>query len=193
MKIKRIFRFISRLIKVNKIKILLIIVDLLLLIPITNLDYDKKKQISVVSKFEYGVEHLYVVKEKDFDVLSYHEEIPIENGMISVSTDNVPLILSWFAFITILIILIIFSFIDDTDTNWEIEDNWIDCLNQDIICEFENEYYHYILDGRLLNKSKSPLFRFHNEIEEFVKNPKLFIEFNTVQQKRNSKLEKIFK
>ena len=174
----------------------MILCAIALLYPIFNCNYDLKEQAKVITTFKYGVNTYYVIPysgdSNSFKVLDFAKEQPISSdGYITIDTDNIWLIISWAAFIILCIILIIASIIYDRDTDWGFEDRWDKVLHRDIVCEFEDGYYYYILDNKLLCKSESKKNNLFSEIDDYRMSPNLFIEFETKKNKRNNKLNDI--
>ena len=198
--LKRILRYLFYTIRENRGKVVMLLCAIALLYPIFNCNSDLKEDVKVITSFKYGVDNCYVTFSKgdnSFNVLKFDKEQTISpDGFISKDKDNILLILSWIGFVALCIILLIATFQDDDDYNWEFSNRWVSVLHRDIICEVEEssdgEIYYYILDNKILFKSKNTKHSFDNELDRFMSNPKLFIEFKgTKQQKRNNKLDEI--
>lgn len=198
--LKRIPKYLLKLIVKNPIKVIMLAVTLALLYPIFNLEGDKKENIKVINHFKNGVFDYYVVPssgENDMKIVKSEKELTINiDGTIEVDDENVPLILSWIGFVALIVILVISTFQDDDDYNWSFRDNFIEVLHDDVLCEMEqignDEVYYYILDGRLILKSKSHKSRIHDEVKRYFQSPKIFIEYKGTKQKRRSnKLDEI--
>lgn len=191
--LKRILRYLFYTIKENRGKTIMLLCAIALLYPIYNCNPDLKEKVKVITSFKYGVNTCYVYySESSFSVLKFDKEQPISSdGYITIDTDNIWLIISWAAFIILCIILIIASIIYDRDTDWGFEDRWDKVLHRDIVCEFEDGYYYYILDNKLLCKSESKKNNLFSEIDDYRMSPNLFIEFETKKNKRNNKLNDI--
>ncbi len=198
--IKRIPKYLIKLIVNNPVKVIMLSMALALLYPIFNLEGDKKENIKVINHFKNGVFDYYVVPssgENDMKIVKSEKELTINSdGTIEVDDENVPLILSWIGFVAFTVILVILTFQGDDDFNWSFRDNFIKVLHDDVLCEMEqignDEFYYYILDGRLILKSKSHRSRIHDEVEMYFQSPKIFIEYEgTKQKKRSNKLDEI--
>jgi hypothetical protein len=198
--IKRIPKYLIKLIVNNPVKVIMLLMALALLYPIFNLEGDKKENIKVINHFKNGVFDYYVVPssgESDMKIVKSEKELTINSdGTIEVDDENVPLILSWIGFVALTVILVILTFQGDDDFNWSFRDNFIKVLHDDVLCEMEqignDEFYYYILDGRLILKSKSHRSRIHDEVEMYFQSPKIFIEYEgTKQKKRSNKLDEI--
>jgi hypothetical protein len=166
-----------------------------LLYPIFNCNTDLKEDVKVITSFKYGVDNCYVYYDSgnSFNVLKFDKEQTISpDGYLSKDTENVLLILSWIGFVVLCISLLIATFQDDDDYNWEFTGRWADVLHRDIVCEFEDGIYYYILDSKLLCKSDTQITRLHDQVNRYMISPNLFIEFKGTKQKnRNNKLDKI--
>jgi hypothetical protein len=194
-KFKRILRYLFYTIKENRGKTIMLLCAIALLYPIFNCNYDLKEQVKVITSFKYDTNTCYVYygSENSFSVLKFDKEQPISpDGYLTKDKDNFWLILSWIGFVVLCIILLVATFQDDDDANWEFTGRWADVLHRDIVCEFEDDIYYYILDNKLLCKSDTQLTRLHDLVNRYIKYPNLFIEFKgTKQKKRNNKLEEI--
>jgi hypothetical protein len=198
--LKRIPKYLIKLIVKNPVKVIMLIVALVLLYPIFHLNDDKKEDVKVITHFKNGVFDYYVVpssSEPGMKIIKSDKELN-NDGSITLDSENVPLILSWIAFVVLLIIIVISIFQDDDDYNWSFRDNFIEVLHDDVACEMEqignDEIYYYILDGRLILKSKSHRSRVHDEVERYFQSPKIFIEYEgTKQKKRSNKLDEILR
>jgi hypothetical protein len=198
--LKRIPKYLIKISVKNPVKVIMLIVALALLHPIFNLEGDRKENIKVITHFKNGVSECYVVPssgEPGMKIIKSDKELNINSdGTIEVDDENVPLILSWIGFVALIAILVISTFQDDDDYNWSFRDNFIEVLHDDVLCEMEqignDEIYYYILDGRLILKSKSHRSRVHDEVEKYFQSPKIFIEYEGTKQKRRSnKLDEI--
>jgi hypothetical protein len=198
--LKRIPKYLLKLFVKNPVKVIMLIVALVLLYPIFHLNYDKKEDVKVITHFKNGVFDYYVVpstSEPGMKIIKSDKELIVNNdGTITLDSENVPLILSWIGFVVLLIIIVISIFQDDDDYNWSFRDNFIEVLHDDVLCEMEqignDEIYYYILDGRLILKSKSHRSRVHDEVTRYFQSPKIFIEYEgTKQKKRSNKLDEI--
>ena len=198
--LKRIPKYLLKLIVKSPIKFTMLLVVLTLLYPIFHLNYDKKENVKVITHFKNGVSECYVVPssgENDMRIIKSESELTINSdGTIEVDDENVPLILSWIGFVIFSIIIVISTFQDDDDYNWSFRDNFIEVLHDDVTCEMEQigseQIYYYILDGKLILKSKSHKSRVHDEVERYFESPKIFIDYEGTKQKRRSnKLDEI--
>ena len=166
-----------------------------LLYPIYNCNPDLKEKVKVITSFKYDVNtcYVYYASDNSFNVLKFDKEQPISpDGYLTKDKDNFGLILSWIGFVVLCIILLIATFQDDDDYNWEFNGRWSEVLHRDIVCEFEDNIYYYILDNKLLCKSDNQRTRLHDEVNRYISFPNLFLEYKgTKQQKRNNKLDKI--
>ena len=198
--LKRIPKYLLKIIVKNPVKVIMLIVALVLLYPIFHLNYDKKEDVKVITHFKNGVSECYVVPssgEPGMKIIKSDKELIVNNdGTITLDSENAPLILSWIGFVVLLIIIVISTFQDDDDYNWSFRDNFIEVLHDDVLCEMEqignDEMYYYILDGRLILKSKSHRSRVQDEVSRYFQSPKIFIEYEgTKQKRRNNKLDEI--
>lgn len=200
--IKRIPRYLLKIIVKNPSKAVMLIVALILLYPIFHLNYDKKENVKVITHFKNGVTECYVVPssgDPGMKIIKSDNELIINNdGTITVSTENAPLILTWVGFIALCIILIISLFQSDEDFNWSFRENFIKVLHDDVSCEMEqigNEtIYYYVIDGKLIYDSKRHESRIHREVEKYFESPNIFVEWKGTKQKvRSNKLDEILK
>ncbi len=193
---KRILRYLFYTIKENRGKTIMLFCTIALLYPIFNCNPDLKEKVKVITSFKYDVNTCYVTYSKSdnsFNVLKFDKEQPIStDGYLTKDKDNVWLILSWIGFVVLCIILLVATFQDDDDYNWEFNGRWSEVLHRDIVCEFEDNIYYYILDNKLLCKSDTQITRLYDNVNRYMKYPNLFLEYKgTKQQKRNNKLDKI--
>jgi len=196
--LKRILRYLFYTIKENRGKMIMILCTIALLYPIFNCNTDLKEDVKVITSFKYDVNNCYVTYSKsdnNFNVLKFDKEQPISpDGYLTKDKDNVWFILSWIGFVVLCIILLIATFQDDDDVNWEFTGRWANVLHREIVCEFEDGIYYYILDNKLLCKSDTQITRLQDPVNRYMISPNLFIEFKGTKQKnRNNKLDKILK
>jgi len=192
---KRILRYLFYTIKENRGKIIMLLCAIALLYPILNCNPDLKEKVKVITSFKYDTNicYVYYASDNSFNVLKFDKEQPIPpDGYLTKDKENVWLILSWIAFVALCIILLVATFQDDDDFNWEFTGRWADVLHRDIVCEFEDGLYYYIIDNKLLCKSQDQRTRLYDEVNRYISSPNLFLEYKgTKQQKRNNKLDKI--
>ena len=193
--IKRILRYLFYTIKENRGKMIMLLCTIALLYPILNCNPDLKEKVKVITSFKYDTNtcYVYYASDNSFNVLKFDKEQPIsKDGYLTKDKDNVWLILSWVGFVVLCIILLVATFQDDDDVNWEFTGRWADVLHRDIVCEFEDGLYYYILDNKLLCKSQDQRTRLYDEVNRYMSSPNLYLEYKgTKQQKRNNKLDKI--
>ena len=198
--LKRIPKYLLKLIAKNPSKSVMLTVTLILLYPIFHLNYDEKENVKVISHFKNGVSECYVIPssgENGMKIIKSNNELTIsKDGTITVDTENAPLILTWIAFVVLCIILIISLFHSDDDFNWSFRDNFIEVLHGDVTCEMEQigseQIYYYILDGRLIYKSTRQETRIHSVVGEYFRSPNIFIKWEGTKQKvRSNKLDEI--
>jgi hypothetical protein len=197
----RVIKYLIKIICSNPIKIAFLVAGIILLYPISNLDYDLKEPKRVINSFKNGFEYCYVTtgeSSSSMNVVISNVEMPIDkDGMILVDTENGPLILSWVGFIVCCIVMIVGLFANDDDINFSFRDIFIETLHDDVKCEMEEvgnkEIYYYTIDGKLILKSNQHKNRVHSEVESYFKSPNLYFKFETKQKKRNNKLEDILK
>jgi hypothetical protein len=192
--LKRILRYLFYTIKENRGKMIMLLCTIALLYPIFNCNPDLKEKVKVITSFKYDTNICYVYYGSDgFNVLKFDKEQTISpDGYLTKDKDNVWLTLSWIGFVVLCVILLIASIQDDDDFNWEFTGRWSDVLHRDIVCEFEDGLYYYILDNKLLCKSDNQRTRLYDEVNRYISFPNLYLEYKgTKQQKRNNKLDKI--
>lgn len=193
--LKRILRYLFYTIKENRGKMVMLLCTIALLYPILNCNPDLKEKVKVITSFKYDTNtcYVYYASDNSFNVLKFDKEQPIsKDGYLTKDKDNVWLILSWVGFVVLCIILLVATFQDDDDVNWEFTGRWADVLHRDIVCEFEDGLYYYILDNKLLCKSQDQRTRLYDEVNRYMSSPNLYLEYKgTKQQKRNNKLDKI--
>ena len=193
-KFKRILRYLFYTIKENRGKTIMILCAIALLYPISNCNPDLKEKVKVITSFKYDTNTCYVYYGSEgFNVLKFDKEQTISpDGYLTKDKDNVWLILSWFGFVVLCIGLLVATFHTDDDFNWGFTGRCSDVLHRDIVCEFEDGLYYYILDNKLLCKSQDQRIRLYDEVNRYISFPNLFLEYKgTKQQKRNNKLDKI--
>src|SRR5574343_639787 len=140
---------------------------------------------------------LYTVKGRDgngYQVISNSSPIKIStNDFISVSDTNPLNVLLWILFIISILIVVIGSFSDGGE--WEFDDIMKEHLLKNIKCYHENGKYYYALRNRLLVATdvalNDPVWQLRYAVETYVKNKKIYPEFYSVQDKRNNKLDRI--
>jgi len=193
--LKRILRYLFYTIKENRGKTIMLLCAIALLYPIFNCNPDLKEKVKVITSFKYDFNtcYVYYASDNSFNVLKFDKEQPISpDGYLTKDRDNFGLILSWIGFVVLCIILLVATFQDDDDYNWEFNGRWSEVLHRDIVCEFEDNIYYYILDNKLLCKSDNQRTRLHDEVNRYISSPNLFLEFKgTKQKKRNNKLDEI--
>lgn len=192
---KRILRYLFYTIKENRGKTIMLLCTIALLYPISNCNPDLKEKVKVITSFKYDVNtcYVYYASDNSFNVLKFDKEQPISpDGYLTKDRDNFGLILSWIGFVVLCIILLVATFQTDDDFNWGFNGRWGEVLHRDIVCEFEDGLYYYIIDNKLLCKSQDQRTRLYDEVNRYISSPNLFLEYKgTKQQKRNNKLDKI--
>ena len=193
--LKRILRYLFYTIKENRGKMVMLLCTIALLYPILNCNPDLKEKVKVITSFKYDTNtcYVYYASDNSFNVLKFDKEQTIStDGYLTKDKENVWLILSWFGFVALCIVLLVATFQTDDDFNWEFTGRWSDVLHRDIVCEFEDDLYYYILDNKLLCKSQDQRTRLYDEVNRYISFPNLYLEYKgTKQQKRNNKLDKI--
>ena len=193
--IKRILRYLFYTIKENRGKMVMLLCAIALLYPILDCNPDLKEKVKVITSFKYDTNtcYVYYASDNSFNVLKFDKEQTISpDGYLTKDKDNVWLILSWIGFVVLCIVLLVATFQDDDDFNWGFSERWADVLHRDIVCEFEDDLYYYILDNKLLCKSQDKITRLYDHVNRYISSPNLFLEYKgTKQQKRNNKLDKI--
>ena len=193
--LKRILRYLFYTIKENRGKMVMLLCTIALLYPILNCNPDLKEKVKVITSFKYDTNtcYVYYASDNSFKVLKFDKEQTISpDGYLTKDKDNVWLILSWIGFVALCIVLLVATFQDDDDFNWGFSERWADVLHRDLVCEFEDDLYYYILDNKLLCKSQDQRTRLYDEVNRYISFPNLYLEYKgTKQQKRNNKLDKI--
>ncbi len=200
--IKLFFNFIKYLIIKNPIKLSLVIISIITFNYAGTFKggYD---YYDVVSEGTHGNIHIYVVQTKStdigYEIITSDKKENIKNGQIAVWNYNDLNVLFYVLFSISLIIVIIATIIgisnDDDDVSWETENCYQRAITTLIYCELENDTYHYMIMGRLIQKRSDQIrftsnfageFRIYN-ISDIYRLPK----FSTKTQKRNNILNKL--
>jgi hypothetical protein len=168
---------------------------MLLIIPFENYDkinYDREVEFSFKSsknKFCY-----VVTNGEDLSLETFDKEPKINGKIISYQEEHPAEILSLIAIITFSILIIIGTISTNSDMNWSYSRCYAKACVSEVICEFEEGYYYYQFEGRLIFKDKYTidLYSARQRIEGFFTNGKnLYPEFLTKEQRRDKKLKEI--
>lgn len=100
--------------------------------------------------------------------------------------------------IVLIIILLVSSLADSDEINWgSYYKYWSDVAIKEVNCIYENNYYHYIFNGRLLHKSEHqlndpyPNWTIYNKLSAYYDVPNLYPIWNSIESKRNRKINSI--
>jgi len=155
-------------------------------------------KLEVVSEVEQKTEWLYVVESNSgstkYDILTFDERQDISKGFIIDETYHPLNVIFWILFICTTCMVVIPTFIDDDDMNWDIEGINSVSILKIIDCELEDCIYYYVSMGRLLgkfeNRIETSAMNYHLKVYDFddiMRCPK----FKTKKQDRDSKLDKL--
>jgi hypothetical protein len=155
-------------------------------------------KLEVISEIEQKTEWVYVVESKTgsikYDILTFDERQDISKGFIIDETYHPLNVIFWILFIGAIAMVVIPTFIDDDDMNWDIEGINSVSILKIIDCELEDDVYYYVSMGRLLgkfeNRIQTPDINYHLKVYDFddiMRCPK----FKTKKQDRDSKLDKL--
>ncbi len=168
---------------------------------------DVKESYTIVDSLKVkehnGINHLYITAALDnnklkYDLLSSTTPLKIVNGKYEYMAYSDVNLGFWVAFWISLAFLVIAFFmgLGDDDISWEIPKCWQGSFASMIICEEENGKFYYMCLGRLLivrdqvyNTSYRSMYHDFN-IRGF-RDLNLYPKFQTKQNKRQSKLDKL--
>jgi hypothetical protein len=169
---------------------------MLLLIPFFRYD-EQTDSNEVITKLNYNNQTLYVVKEskdgKEFNVKTF-DKPPIEKkNMIYYQSMDVRVILSGIFIFLFSVMIIIGTFSSDSDMSWNMSRCFSKACVNEVICEFEDENYCYVFEGRLLYREPYQIdgSTISDRLRKYFKNPNLFPPFDTKEGKREKKLAEI--
>lgn len=83
---------------------------------------------------------------------------------------------------------------DDGESNWNLMVCWYQVCVKEVTCEFEDGYYYYLFEDRLIYKEKYGIDSLNMRIavEKYYRCGKnLYPEFISKEQKRDKKLKEI--
>jgi len=154
---KKIFRFISLVIKSNRYKIVLIS-SLSILSYICYLNIDEIYSVKPITSFQNNGKFAYVYQsENSYSVKEFKTPQKLVNDQL-VYTDlsTLPTIGITISLFCLAIILIVGIIAPDNDVNWNFYDCWVSAVFKEIKCEEEDGFYYYSYKNRLLQKTDHP-------------------------------------
>jgi len=187
-------RFFLNFIKGNWIKILVIITSSIVLYYQQFIPDDVNAYPLLESKVIYG-KYIYIVGyPSNIKLIPSDKPKTIKDGLLFQYNYNpIRIILIIFSVIG-LIMVIVFSFIDDDSVDWSLEKIRKQTLGSFIHCDFENGFYHYTIFDRLIKKDQ----RQENDIKYWLGGISKVSELNSrpvyksVSRKRDDVLKKLF-
>jgi len=188
------------LIKTNIVKTIFLIAAIISF-NLTGTFPDVTDKYKVVAETKVENTYIYVFETISENEVKYDniwqegKPLEVKNGVITSQSYNGFNILFWVLFGILTVILIICTFVNDDDINWESEDAWRESFNSLIYCEEENGEFYYFALGRLISKTDRQIsrnYRINQELRidgfrDLYRCPK----FQTKTQKRETLLNKI--
>lgn len=162
--------------------------------PDTIDDYKIIHQTKIEDTYLYFYKTISDNKIK-YENISSDKPIELKNGGIKVSSYNGLNVLFWIIFSVCGIVVLIATFINDSDTGWDVSDAWTDAFSTLIYCEEENGHFYYFALGRLISKTDTQInrrYRITHELNisgfrDLFRCPK----YQTKTQRRETLLSKI--
>lgn len=151
---------------------------------------------NIISKFQDNGNYHYIIRDSNskgsYSIKSYDEEIKSTDGKLHYKQINPISIILIIIMIFLGVFLFLVTIIDD-DTGWEISESWTESKLYLVKCEVEDGIYYYHYKGKLLTQCKHQLMTY--EVTSYLRNPiNLLPDFTgTKSQKRDNKLDEIFK
>ncbi len=158
--------------------------------------WEKKK---LIHQFKDGHKYCYVYprenSKSEFGIEVSDVPLEVVGDFVAIEQSN-----DWYVVSCLLILFIgvflLVSFITEMDDiSWELKDNIIETLHNDIKTHTEDigsdKYYYYTLDGKLIATSKNEFITYmQSRIKDYYKHPNMFPDFEGTRENiRNNKLD----
>jgi len=153
--IKYYFNFLINLLRINPIKLLIVILTIISFFS-TKFE-DEVNKIEVISEIEYLGDY-YIIEKKPhasnfkLEVLEKNEDIFIKDGFYYKKKYSDINILLWIAFGIGLLTLLIITYLDE-ESGWEIHKVIEESIISMVVCEIDNNEYCYTIMDRLIGKN----------------------------------------
>jgi hypothetical protein len=153
--VKYYLKFIFYILKINPIKILLILLTIVSFY-LTNFE-DKIRKIEVVNEIEHIGDNYIIIKKSSenkfkLEIKEKDENIFLKDGFYYERIYNEINILFWTLFSIGIAILIIMTIFND-EYGWEIDEVIEESILSLVLCEIENDKYCYTIMDRLIGKN----------------------------------------
>ena len=150
----------------------------------------------VHSSFEDHGKYNYVVgRESSYEVKAFNEPLKIDkSGHIDYSEMPAGPILLYMVCGILSVVVLVMSFLDGDDNNWDFIEIWKDLLLEEVKCSEDCGVYNYSLHGKLLTKSDKILNSFHVStlVGEYYQNKNIYPDYlGTKSEIRESKIKNI--
>jgi hypothetical protein len=179
----------------NPVKLTLLgisIIGILLIYQVDDLIIRK----TPISKFsDAGKIHVVYLSGNDYKIKSFEKEPILKDGKVIYTETHPVVVISFLITFILLIILVVLTFIgiDDSDNGWSLGDCIIDAKMSLIKCEWEDGVYYFHYKGKLIIKSDNQPGV--SQLERLIQSPiNIFPDFpGTKSQRRDKKLKELFK
>jgi hypothetical protein len=158
--------------------------------------WEKKK---LIHQFKTGYKYCYVYprenNKSEFGIEVSDVPLEIVGDYVAIEESNDWYIVSCILTIFLGVLLLVSFFTEIDDISWELKDNIIETLHNDVKTHTEDigsdKYYYYILDGKLLATSKNEFITYmQSRIKDYYKHPNMFPDFKGTRENiRNNKLD----
>lgn len=159
---------------------------------------DNISEHNVINTFRFnsveGKKWVYVTLDNgSFDVFDYDTEQPIIGHKLIHHEFNIVNALLWIMSGIIIFFIIMLTFMDDNDLNWNGSDIWVKVKLTKVKCHLQDSKYYYVLDNKLLAESQDMInyYTIHSLVENYIKNKNLYPTFHTIEELRDKKIDRI--
>ena len=186
--------FLIEFIKCNPGKLIVLLIGIISFIIWHN-SSSKNVSYDVISYTQRGKEYIYVLSDDDNNLAlkTFDRQQDVRKNVIVLKESSTTTIVSVVIVIVALAILFIGTVVEDDDVTWNINTCICRAIFRLTICEYENGYYHYVVNNRLLYRSDSNLSEYDIEdlAHQFRKNPHIFPKFKTTSKNREDRINKL--
>lgn len=189
--------FIKNVIIKNPIKMLIIVALIVFYNIGTNTD-PVKKEHTILHSHLIEADSVFITRADDGDLSLMTLEDGDERKGDKIITEETSDGLQIIIILSVLLsfVLVVGTFISDEEIGWEFVSIFTNTKDEVILnkitCEFEDDIFYYIYEGKLLSRAKRQLYS-DDLIRTFKKsNLSILPEFLTKQQRRDSKLKDLF-
>jgi hypothetical protein len=156
---------------------------------------DVQSKYKVINSIQRDREWIYLVSDEDNEIFLKHcdKKQSVTNNIMTQSEVSVISIVFGIIALICAIVVTVGTISNDDEIGWNTHECIMRVRKNLIKCEYENGYYYYILNGRLLGRSERNMSQYDVECicRQFGKSPNLFPKFKSTSNNREYKLNKL--